>query len=160
MLRAVGLGLSLFAFWVVLSGHFEPLLLGFGVASVVLAVALAVRMGLVDREGVPLDVAGRFAAYFFWLMKEIFVSNVRVARIIIDPRLPIDPVLVKYHGSQITDLGRAMYANSITLTPGTITTLVTGDELEVHSLTWVEAHIGEEDAMNQRVTWVEQGGGR
>ena len=57
-----------------------------------------------------------------------------------------------------TDLGRAIYANSITLTPGTITTGVNGDELEIHSLTWSDIDGREEDEMDQRVTWVEQGG--
>ena len=57
-------------------------------------------------------------------MKEIFVANVHVAKIILDPKLPISPILVHYRASQKTDLGRAIYANSITLTPGTITTRV------------------------------------
>ena len=118
LLKAPGLGLFLLAFWLVLSGHFEPLLIGLGIGSTVLVVFISVRMGLVDREGVPLDLASRFAVYFVWLMKEVVVANFHVARIILDPRLPISPVLVTYHVSPRTDLGRVIYANSITLTPG------------------------------------------
>ncbi len=157
MLRALGLGAILFVFWVVLSGHFEPLLIAFGAGSSAFVAYLAMRMDVVDREGVPLHVGGRFWLYFPWLMKEIFVANLRVARIILTPSLPINPLLVRYRASQETDLGRAMYANSITLTPGTITTCVMGEELEVHSLTWIDVDGREEDEMDRRVTWVEQG---
>jgi multicomponent Na+:H+ antiporter subunit E len=90
-------------------------------------------------------------------MKEIFVANLHVAKIILSPSLPIRPLLVHYRASQKTDLGRAIYANSITLTPGTITTGVDGDDLEIHSLTWVDVDGREEDEMDRRVTWVEQG---
>jgi multicomponent Na+:H+ antiporter subunit E len=126
LLRAIGLGAILYGFWLVLSGHFEPLLMGFGVASSALVTYLAMRMD--------------------------------VARLILDPKLPISPILVHYRASQKTDLGRAIYANSITLTPGTITTRVAGDDLEIHSLTWIDVDGREEDEMDRRCTWVEQGG--
>ncbi len=157
MLRALGLGAVLYGFWLVLSGHFEPLLMGFGIGSSALVVYLALRMDVVDHEGLPVDLGVRFWLYLPWLMKEVFVSNVRVARIILTPGLPIDPILVKYHASQKTDLGRAIYANSITLTPGTITTWVDEDSLDVHSLTWIDVDGREEDEMDRRVSWVEQG---
>jgi len=158
LLRAVSLGAILLAFWLVLSGHFEAKLIGFGIASCVLVVYLATRMDVVDQEGLPLHLGGRFWVYFPWLMKEILVANIHVARLILDPRLPISPILVHYRGSQKTDLGRALYANSITLTPGTITTGVHGDDFEIHSLTWVDVDGREEDEMDRRCTWVEQGG--
>jgi multicomponent Na+:H+ antiporter subunit E len=157
LLRAAFLGAILFVFWLVLSGHFEPRLIGFGVGSCALVVYIAMRMDVVDREGLPIHVGGRFWVYFPWLMKEIFVANVHVAKIILDPALPISPILVHYRGSQNTDLGRALYANSITLTPGTITTGVQGDEFEIHSLTWVDVDGREEDEMDRRCTWVERG---
>jgi len=157
LLRALGLGAVLYGFWLVLSGHFEPLLMGFGIGSSALVVYLALRMDVVDHEGLPVDLGVRFWLYLPWLMKEVFVSNVRVARIILTPGLPIDPILVKYHASQKTDLGRAIYANSITLTPGTITTWVDEDSLDVHSLTWIDVDGREEDEMDRRVSWVEQG---
>ena len=150
--------MTLYLFWLVLSGHFEPRLMGFGVASSVLVVLLALRMEVADQEGMPFHVGGRFFVYFPWLMKEIFVANVHVAKIILHPRLPISPILVHYRASQASDLGRAIYANSITLTPGTITTGVNGAELEIHSLTWIDVDGREEDEMDSRCTWVEQGG--
>ena len=158
MLRPLGLGVVLYLFWLVLSGHFELPLTGFGVASSVLVVFIAMRMETTDDEGLPFHVGGRFFVYFPWLMKEIFVANVHVAKIILDPKLPISPILVHYRASQKTDLGRAIYANSITLTPGTITTGVKDDELEIHSLTWFDVDGREEDEMDSRCRWVELGG--
>jgi multicomponent Na+:H+ antiporter subunit E len=134
------------------------MLLGFGVGSSALVVYLAMRMDVVDHEGLPLQLHGRFWLYAPWLMKEILVANLHVARIILSPSLPISPIVVHYRSSQKTDLGRAIYANSITLTPGTITTGIQGDDLEVHSITWVDVDGREEDEMDRRVTWVEQGG--
>ncbi len=158
MLRAFGLGALLFGFWLVLSGHYTPMLIGLGVASSALVVYLAMRMDVVDHEGLPLQLGGRFWLFFPWLLKEILVANLHVARIILTPGLPISPIVVHYKSSQKTDLGRTLYANSITLTPGTITTGIQGDELEVHSLTWVDVDGREEDEMDRRVSWVEQGG--
>lgn len=157
MLRAFGLGAILFGFWLLLSGHYTPLLLSFGVGSCALVVYLSLRMDVVDEEGVPLHVSARFALYLPWLMKEIFVANVAVARIILAPRMAISPRIVVFHGSQQTDLGRVIYANSITLTPGTITIGVDGHDFEIHALTAADLETGEEDEMDRRCTWVEQG---
>jgi multicomponent Na+:H+ antiporter subunit E len=133
------------------------MLIGFGVGSTAFVVYLALRMDVVDHEGLPLQLHGRFWRYAPWLLKEILVANLHVARIILTPSLPISPIMVHYRSSQETDLGRAIYANSITLTPGTITTGTRGDDLEVHSLTWVDVDGREEDEMDRRVSWVEQG---
>lgn len=132
--------------------------MGFGVACSALVVYLAGRMDRRDGEVLPLHVGGRFWLYAPWLLKEIFVANLHVAKLILDPRLPISPILVHYRGSQKTDLGKALYANSITLTPGTITVGVQGNDFHIHSLTWVDVDGREEDEMDRRCTWVEQGG--
>lgn len=157
MLRAFGLGAILFGFWLLLSGRYTPLLIGFGVGSSALVVYLALRMDVVDHEGLPLQVGGRFWAYLPWLMKEILVANVNVALIILRPELPVSPIMVHFRASQKTDLGRAIYANSITLTPGTITTRIQGQDLEIHALTYHDVDGREEDEMDRRVSWVESG---
>jgi multicomponent Na+:H+ antiporter subunit E len=160
LLRAFGLGAILFVFWLLLSGHYTPLLISFGAGSSALVVYLSMRMDVVDHEGLPLQLGGRFWLYIPWLMKEIVVANVAVARIILDPKLPVSPIMVHFKASQETDLGRAIYANSITLTPGTITTGIEGQELEIHALTYQDVDGREEDEMDRRVSWVERGGDR
>jgi len=157
LLRALGLGAVLYGFWLALSGHYTPLLLGFGIGSVALVVYVAHRMDVVDHEGVPIHITGRFFMYLPWLMKEVFVANIEVAKVILDPKLRISPRIVVFHGSQQTDLGRVIFANSITLTPGTITTGVEGQEFQIHALSAADLETGEEKAMDDRCTWVEQG---
>ena len=158
VLRALGLGAILFIFWLLLSGHYtDTLLIGLGLGSCGLVVGLAMRMDLVDHEGVPLQLGGRFWVYFPWLMKEIFIANVNVARVILNPKLPISPVVTHFRASQESDLGKTIYANSITLTPGTITTSIQGQDLEIHALTLKDIDGREEDQMNHRVSWVESG---
>mgnify|MGYP002622391641 CR=1 FL=1 len=157
MLRAFGLGTVLFGFWLALSGHYTPLITSFGVISCVLVVYLCVRMDVVDHEGVPYHMAGRLLVYVPWLLKEIFIANFEVAKVILDPKLPISPRMVVFHGSQDTDLGRAVYANSITLTPGTITTGVEGNEFQIHALRGADLETEEEQQMDRKCTWVEQG---
>jgi multicomponent Na+:H+ antiporter subunit E len=156
LVRAFGLGVMLFGVWLLLSGQYTPLLLGFGVGSSIVVVLIAMRMDVVDHEGVPLYLGRRILAYVPWLLREILRANINVARIILDPALPISPIMVRFQASQKTDLGRAIYANSITLTPGTITTGVDGSELEIHALTWADIDGREEDEMDHRVTRLEQ----
>jgi multicomponent Na+:H+ antiporter subunit E len=151
------LGGVLFGFWLLLSGHYTPLLIGLGVASTALVVYLTMRMGLADEEGAPFHLAGRFGLYVPWLMKEIFVSNVAVARIILDPKLPIDPALGRFRASQETELGRMIHAQSITLTPGTITTGMSGKDFELHALVAAELTGREEAEMDRRCTLLERG---
>jgi len=153
--RIVGLWVILFAVWLLLSGHYTPLLIGFGMGSCALTVYIAKRMDVADREGVPLDWGFRFLLYLPWLLKEILVANINVAKIILSPSLPISPIMVVFGSTQKTDLGRVLYANSITLTPGTITTGVDGGKLEIHALTWQDVDGREEDEMDRRVSLVE-----
>ena len=155
MIRALSLWGFLFALWVLLSWHFTALLISFGLATCTLAVWTVRRMGTLDRESVPLHLVFRAIAYLPWLTWEILKANVRVARIILARRLAVDPSIVHFFGSQKTDLGRFMYANSITLTPGTVTTGIVGEDFEVHAIVHSEIDGSEENEMNRRVAWVE-----
>jgi len=150
--RYVIICLSLFGFWLILSGHYEPLILSFGVFSCILVTYLAWRMDREDRFAFVVPLNFRFLGFLGWLIKEIFLANVNVARIILNPRLPISPIMVPFRASQKSELGRMIYANSITLTPGTITTGTEGEILRIHALTWHDVDGREEDAMDQRIT--------
>ncbi len=155
MNRAVWLWGILFAIWVLLSWHFTPLLIVFGVATCTIAVWVGLRIETVDRESVPVHLVLRAFLYVPWLVWEIFKSNVRVARIILAPRLRVDPSIVHFRASQKSDLGRFIYANSITLTPGTVTTGIVGDDFEVHAIVQSEIDGSEENDMNRRVAVLE-----
>jgi multicomponent Na+:H+ antiporter subunit E len=128
-MRHLSLGAFLFFFWLALSGHYTPVLMGAGAASAALCVLAAARMRTVDAEGHPI---------------ELFVRA--------NPRLPISPTMTIVHASQGTRVGVATYANSITLTPGTITVAVDGNELTVHALVREGADDLESGGMDHRVS--------
>src|SRR5690606_15850165 len=83
---------------------------------------------------VPLHVLGRVARFTPWLLKEIVVANLDVTKRILGPRSAISPVVFDAPSSQRTDLGRTIFANSITLTPGTVSFGVEGDKIRVHAI--------------------------
>ncbi len=111
----------LFALWLALSGHVSGLFAGLGAISALLAGWAGIRM----RRAARLDGAFRpgtaLLSYFFWLIREITRANIDVARIILSPSLPVSPGMIEVTARQTTDLGRTLFANSITLTPGTVT---------------------------------------
>ena len=92
-------------------------------------------MEVVDHEGFPIHLGPRAVTYWPWLVWEIIKANVDVALIIIKPNLKISPVLFRSPASQKTEVGQVTYANSITLTPGTITVGVNEGRVDVHALT-------------------------
>ena len=151
----ISLGLVLFGVWLLWSGHYTPLLLSFGVACCVVVVVIARRMRIVDRESAPIEVTFRALVYLPWLLWEIVKANLDVARRILDPRLPISPRIIKVKASQRHDIARVIYANSITLTPGTVSIDVEGDEITVHALTEEAARGVESGEMDRRVRRVE-----
>ena len=153
--HAINLGLFLFAVWVLFSGHYTPLMILFGVLSTLFVVFLATRADLIDRETQPVLIKSSVLFYWVWLGREIIKSNIDVTRRILNPRLPISPTVVTVRATQKTDLGRAMYANSITLVPGTVTMDVDEDVLTVHALTREAADDLKSGEMNRRVCDVE-----
>lgn len=150
-MRLASLGALLLAFWLLLSGHYTPLLLLFGALAVLLGVTAAKRMGTADEEGLPLHLVPRGLTYWPWLVWEIVKAAWAVSKVIIDPRLPISPTMTVVRASQRTTAGVATYANSITLTPGTITTRVEDDLLVVHALVRDGALDVEGGVMDKRV---------
>ena len=127
MKRVVSLAVFLGLLWWMLSGQTAPLLLAFGVLSVLGTVWLARRMEIVDHESHPVHLSAALSRYWLRLLREIVVSNVDVVRAIISPRMPIQPHFLTVRTRQTTDLGKVILANSITLTPGTVTVDLRGD---------------------------------
>lgn len=110
-------------------------MLWLGLGSCALVVLIANRMDLIDHEGHPIHLSWRAIMYFPWLLWEIIKANIDVAKVIIQPEMPIQPNVFRVKASQLDELGHAIYANSITLTPGTVALDLYDGTVEVHALT-------------------------
>ncbi len=154
--RLIILVLALAAMWLLLSGYFDKvLLLGFGVASVLLASWLAWRARVLDSDSVPAAMFPRVLGYWFWLTFEIGKANIMVMRqaLAVEPKL--SPKLFTVPNPPRSTVGKATFANSITLTPGTVSVHVRENEILVHGLT---DELADEDAlkaMGERVARIE-----
>jgi multicomponent Na+:H+ antiporter subunit E len=155
--RRVSSGAVLFGFWLTLSGYIEPFLITAGAASAAAVVWLAHRMALIDHEGHPVHLGRKVFTYLPWLLKEIAKSAWDVSKIILNPRLPVSPRLVRVQPTQRTTVGVVTYANSITLTPGTISVDVGPGAILVHALTGQGAASLLAGDMDRRVTRFEGG---
>jgi len=123
------------ALWLLLSGKWNHiLLLSVGGASVLASVLMMLRMGIVDGEAVPFGGVVNFFSYWLWLGAEIFKANIAVVRLALRPDLDIRPVMTRVASVGGSDLARATFANSITLTPGTVTVEVEKTGFLVHAL--------------------------
>ncbi len=150
------LGIALASIWLLWSGHFDdPFLIFLGFVSVVLSVVIAGRMQITDEEGTPLGMGLRPIGYAIWLAKEIVKANVEVARLIVDPELPVRPRMICVHANQKTELGRVILANSITLTPGTVSVDLQADRIWVHALSFEGAEEDLTGDMDRRVCGLE-----
>jgi multicomponent Na+:H+ antiporter subunit E len=135
MKRSLILFVTLMAVWLLFSGHYNATLITYGVLSCLGVVALMAHLQILDEEALPTHLAFRAFFYVPWLFKEIILSNLAVARVILTRNLPIHPRILRIDASQKTDVGQVIYANSITLTPGTVTLDVRHGKFLVHALT-------------------------
>jgi multicomponent Na+:H+ antiporter subunit E len=153
MKHSIALFLLLMAVWLLNSGHYTALITSFGVGSCLLVVWLSRRMGIVDDEALPIHLLPRLPFYLPWIAKEVFKSNLDVARRILSFGRPdVSPRLFDTPTTQHSDLGRVLYANSITLTPGTVSLRVHGEQITVHAIADEVADELLEGEMDRRVT--------
>ena len=155
MVRAIGLYSALFGVWLLLSGFFSPFFLGLAVLCCALVVAIVLRMDAVDHTPLPFSLNWRLFSYLPWLAWQVVVANIDVARRVLSRNLAIDPRLDWVPANQKSDLGTAVYANSITLTPGTISTSVEAGRILVHALSSDGIDELEQGAMDRRVSGIE-----
>ena len=134
MKHAVSLTLTLFILWILLSGHFNPLLIALGVASSLITVVLALRMEVIDHESHPLHLSRQLPRFWVFLSHEVIMANLDVVRRILTPGKSYSPQLRQFPLPQQTELGQVIYANAITLTPGTVTVQLNTDSIRVHAL--------------------------
>lgn len=134
MLRTASLVVLLAAFWLLLSGHVDPLLIVLGAGSVLVVIWLVARMSIVDHESVPVHLGLGLPRYCGWLAGRILTASVTVARQAWSPRLSLTPAVERTPADELSELSRVIYANSIILTPGTLSLSVRDDGIDVHSL--------------------------
>ncbi len=133
----LGLVVVLGALWTGLSGYYtlnKPLIASLGAVSILLSGILAYRFDILDREGSPYARLPQIFIYWAWLLVEIFKANWVVIKACLKATIDIDPALVKVKTGCESDLARTVFANSITLTPGTVSVEVEGNKILVHAL--------------------------
>ena len=121
--------------WLLLSGHYTGLILAFGLVSVLIVVWFMWRMDRADGELGVLPMRPRLLYYLLWLMWQVVLSNIDLVRRIWDPTLPIRPTWQRLDIKVTSALAKTLYANSITLTPGTVSVDLRENEILVHGLT-------------------------
>lgn len=146
---------TLATFWWLLSGQTAPFLLQTGVVTCLVVAWFSSRMELLDGESQPLRLLPRLALYGPWLFWQVVLSNWDVVKRVWTPNLGIAPIVIKVPCNLKTAFGRATYANSITLTPGTVTIEVNETSYLVHALHDVAAAGLENGEMLERVRRVE-----
>lgn len=153
----IALVVALSALWLLWSGIYDnTLILLLGACSVAFVSWTTLRMDRIAQASVSYAIGPRLITYLPWLGWEIVKANFQVARIILDPKLPISPHLIRIPAPQRTDLGRVIYANSITLTPGTVSLDLRDDGLLVHALTQESAEGVLSGEMERRVNHMER----
>jgi len=145
--------LALAATWLTLSGYFKPMLLILGAISIGFVIWLCGRMKIIDGETVPYQKTPRALRYFDWLFREIVKANMQVVKAVLNPNLEVTPTLVRIPAPQKTDIGRTVFANSITLTPGTVSVDMDGEEILVHALLSEMSNPDDFKEMSDRSAW-------
>jgi multicomponent Na+:H+ antiporter subunit E len=153
-LRRFVVFMMLFAFWLVFSGHFDTLHISLGVMCCTVVAALSYDLLLPDTlSSRSAMTAWRFLQYTPWLIYEVVVANFHVLALVLQPGR-IRPQVVRFKTGLKSDLAKVTLANSITLTPGTITMDVDGDEFYVHAVSDEAAQSVMSDDMERRVAHV------
>ena len=129
------------------------MLLSLGVISIVLTVWICKRMRILDGETVPYFTTLQTLAYCRWLFGEIIKANIAVVRAVLSPKLKVSPTLVRIPTPQKTDIGKVMFANSITLTPGTVSVDIQDDHILVHALLSEMSDPADFAEMAERSAW-------
>ena len=144
--------------WLLLSGVYKGLIIALGLLSVLLTIYFVRRMDRVDGYDIHFSInIFKFLGYFFWLLLEIAKSNIEVVKAIIKGNTHINKQMIFVSTSQRSDLGKVIFANSITLTPGTISLSLENNKVYVHALNFKESSIKDLEEMDRRVKNIEIG---
>jgi multicomponent Na+:H+ antiporter subunit E len=148
--------ITLVPVWFLWSGKTMPFILILGGLSVLLSLWISHRMGVDDEEGSPLALGLRsLPSYLPYLAKEIVVSNIDVAKMILSKDMNLKRNMIEVSADQKTSLGKVVLANSITLTPGTVSVKLEDDRILVHALSFEGAEEDLSGDMSRRVCELE-----
>jgi multicomponent Na+:H+ antiporter subunit E len=134
MVYLPGLIAALAAFWFSLSGETSVLFIALAAISIAATLAICARLDIIDRDASPYHRIAQLVAYGAWLVVEIAKSNVAVIGAIFAPLSRLTPAMAQVEAGARSDMAKALFANSITLTPGTVTVDVDRGALLVHAL--------------------------
>jgi len=156
--RNIGVVIALFALWLLMSGlYHKTLITGLGAASAIFAVYMVRRMDVADDDKLEISLNPiKFISYNVWLMVEIAKSNWAVTKLIVGGK-PLNQHMFYTPYTQRTDLAQVIFANSITLTPGTITVETEPGRFLVHAVDFSEDDHEALADMDARVTDTEGG---
>lgn len=141
-------------FWLLLSGYIQPLLLSFGFVSVVLVLVVLKRMDNVDRDPKQIRSGHRMLRYSIWLLGQIFSSSAHVTKLVWGSSSKLSPALAKIPVDKVPPGNRVLYANSITLTPGTLSVDLQDDTVTVHALQKSSIEELEQGDMERKITGI------
>ena len=146
------------AFWILLSGYFQPLLLSFGVISTLIVVYVLHRMNKMDNQPKSLGTGYRSLYYFAWLIGQIVQSSIHVTKLIWGAPKNVNPSLEKVSMKNLPKDKQVLYANSITLTPGTLSVDLNEEEVTVHALQKKSINQLKKGSMESKITslWSKQ----
>lgn len=155
-MRAAVPVIGLFCLWLLMSGIYKPLIIGFGAISSILCIWIINRLGLLEKKNLLQQfrpVSG--LRYLFWLIVEIGKADWAVAKVILAKQMPSQQRLIGVPARQKSDIAKVLFANSITITPGTVTVETESYQLIVHALTDEAADLAALDDMGTRVCRLE-----
>lgn len=138
--------------WLSISGIYKPAILLLGLASLILVTWLVIRMKIIGEEHNPTVFAWRLPRFWLWALREIVISNIHVARLVFRPE-QISPRIVYQNVHFQRPLGKVIYGNTCTLTPGTVTVQLTKAGTVIHALDAKSADSLAE--LERRVHWLE-----
>jgi multicomponent Na+:H+ antiporter subunit E len=144
--------LLLSIFWLLLSGYIQPLLLSLGAVSIALVLVVVKRMDRVDQ--VPKRISSGLALfrYLGWLFIQIFISSAHVSKLVWRRDRKLSPVLAEISVQNIKPSNRVLYANSITLTPGTLSVDLDDNVVTVHALQATSIDELKQGVMENKIT--------
>lgn len=151
----ISLFLTLAAFWLINSGHYTLLILSLGLISIALVIYIIHRMDVIDHASQSLLIPLKIPGFHLWLTRKIVFANISVVKHIWLGNKTISPVLATIKANQKTDMGKVIYANSITLTPGTVAVDLAGNKITVHALLRENIEVLQAGEMDHRICRLE-----